>query len=106
MITGNEGSGSPQTSANRRVRIVEVEPRAEFRLWLRYEDGVAGEVNLSESAKLPLFQGWHDDAPFEAVGLSPSGLLVWNDDIDLCGDALYLELTGQSPADLFPAWLG
>lgn len=106
MITDNGGSGAPQTSANRRVRIVEVEPRAEFRLWLRYEDGVAGEVDLSERAKLPLFQGWHDDVPFEAVGLSPSGLLVWNDDIDLCGDALYLELTGQSPADLFPAWLG
>lgn len=84
------------------IRIVDLETRPKFRLWLRYSDGVEGEVDLSEMAKLPAFRGWHEDVSFNAVGLMPGNILVWNDAIDLCGDSLYLKLTGKEAADLFP----
>jgi len=30
--------------------------------------------------------------------MSPRGAVAWNDEIELCDDALYLELTGKSAA--------
>lgn len=84
------------------ICIVDLETRPNFRLWLRYSDGVEGEVDLSEMAKLPACRGWHEDVSFDAVGLMPGNILTWNDDIDLCGDFLYLKLTGKESADLFP----
>jgi len=30
------------------------------------------------------------------------GSLAWSDDIELCADSIYLELTGRKPEDLFP----
>lgn len=84
------------------VQLIEVEPRPHFRLWLRYSDGVEGEVDVSDMACLPIFRRWHEDVPFAAVGVMPGNLLVWNDDMDMCGDALYLELTGKQPEDIFP----
>ena len=49
---------------------------------------------------------WQDPSFFSAVRLDPGGLVVWSGDIDLCGDALYLKLTGKSPEDRFPTLTG
>ena len=59
-------------------------------------------MDVSDMACLPIFRRWHEDVPFAAVGMMPGNLLVWNDDMDMCGDALYLELTGKQPEDIFP----
>lgn len=86
----------------KRVRPIAVEALADFRLWLRYADGVEGVVDLSDLAQMPVFRGWHEGVPFESVKLGETGIIVWNDRMDLCPDALYLELTGKTPEDLFP----
>ena len=70
---------------------------------MRYADGAEGVVDLSDLAQTPLFRDWRGDVPFESVKLDKAGFIVWNDRMDLCPDALYLELTGKDPADLFPA---
>ena len=36
------------------------------------------------------------------VYVAPHGAVAWNDEIELCADALYLELTGKSAEELFP----
>jgi hypothetical protein len=36
------------------------------------------------------------------VQIGPNGELVWGDQIDFCPDALYLEITGRKPEELFP----
>lgn len=38
------------------MKIVEAEPRDVYRLWIRFEDGVEGEMDLSDLAGAPL--GW------------------------------------------------
>lgn len=81
----------------KRVRPIAVEALADFRLWLRYADGVEGIVDLSDLAQTPVFRGWR-----EGVKLGETGIIVWDDRMDLCPDALYLELTGKPPEDLFP----
>ena len=43
------------------------------------------------------------DYPLEGVHVDKSGAISWNEDIDLCPDALYLRLTGKTAEELFPA---
>ena len=84
-------------------RPVEVKPLADYRIWLRYSDGVEGAVDLSDLAGRGVFVAWEDPAFFRAVRLASHGAVEWGTQIDLCPDALYLRLTGKAPEDLFPA---
>ncbi|MCY3656969.1 MAG: DUF2442 domain-containing protein [Chloroflexi bacterium] len=84
----------------------DVEGRAGFRVWLRYADGSEGEVDLSDLAGQGVFEAWTDAAVFEAVVITPHGSIAWSDAIELCPDALYLELTGTSVEELMPGLSG
>ena len=80
---------------NEFARLTAVAPLEGYRIWLHYEDGVAGEVDLSHLAEATAFKRWQDRRFFESVGIGAGGTVEWDDDVALCGDALYLELTGQ-----------
>ena len=49
-----------------------------------------------------VFSAWLDPSFFANVRLGHGGSIEWDDEIDLCGDALYLEITGMTPEELFP----
>lgn len=83
-------------------RPVEVKPLPKFRLWLRYEDGTEGEVDLSDLAGHGVFRAWDERGAFETVHISAHGSIAWTDELELCPDALYLQLTGKKPAQVFP----
>ena len=82
---------------------VEVKPLTNFRIWLRYEDGTEGTIDLSDVAGRGVFAAWNDPAFFRSVRLGSHGAIEWGADIDICPDAMYLRLTGKSPEDVFPA---
>ena len=84
------------------IRPLEVEPRLGYRIWLRYSDGAAGEVDLSHLAGRGVFKAWNDPACFEAVHIGLSGSVAWGEDVELCPDALYLQLTGKPVAEVMP----
>ena len=73
-----------------------------YRIWLRYDDGVEGEVDLSDVAGAGVFAAWEDHSFFASVHLGPAGSIAWSERIDMCGDSLYLEITGMTPEELFP----
>ena len=81
---------------------VQVKALPDYKLWLKYSDGVAGEVDLSHLAGKGVFALWDDYAAFEQVYIGESEQIAWTEEIDLCPDALYMELTCQSPEQLFP----
>ena len=83
-------------------KVVEARPLSGYRIWIRYDDGVEGEVDLGHLAGRGVFKAWTDRAVFEAVHVDRSGAVTWNEDIDLCPDALYLRLTGKAVEELFP----
>lgn len=85
------------------MNLIEVAPRAKFSLYLRYDDGVEGVVDLSPLAGRGVFSRWLEPGVFEAVRLSAAGCPEWSGDVDLCADALYMQLTGKRPEDVFPA---
>lgn len=81
---------------------IEVRPLPGYRLDLRYSDGVEGQADLSSLVGRGVFALWSDVRQFESVSIGPSGEIRWSDQVDLCPDALYLEITGKSPEDAFP----
>ncbi|HUG91619.1 MAG TPA: DUF2442 domain-containing protein [Planctomycetaceae bacterium] len=81
---------------------VEVKPLPGHRLHIRYADGIEGEVDLSHLAGKGVFACWSDPGVFESVSIGPGGEIRWSDQVDLCPDALYLEITGRSPEEVFP----
>ena len=83
-------------------RATEIRPCDGYRIWLRYADGVEGELDLSDLARRGVFRVWADRRLFETVHIDESGAIAWEGGLDLCPDALYLRLTGNSPEDIFP----
>jgi hypothetical protein len=84
------------------VKITEAKPTEKYKLFLRFDDGVSGVVDLSDIAGRGVFEVWNRDGVFEQVRVTKLGALEWPGDLDLCGDALYLKLTGKQPEDIFP----
>lgn len=83
---------------------LEVKALPGYRIWLRYDDGAQGEIDLSDIAGRGVFQVWADPAVFNAVKLGPHGAIEWSPDLDLCPDAMYLRLTGQKVEAVFPGF--
>ena len=84
-------------------RPVEVTPLPDYRLHIRYDNGVEGDVDLSHLAGKGVFAYWTIAGNFERVSIGPSGSIQWTDAIDLCPDSLYMQITGKSPAEVFPS---
>ena len=82
------------------IQAVSVEPRTGYRILLRFEDGAEGEVDLSDMAGRGVFKAWNEPGRFERVHVAPHGAISWGDGLELCRDALYLELTGKPFAEL------
>lgn len=82
---------------------VEVKPLPDYRIWLRYDDGVAGEVDLSDIAGHGVFASWCDSGAFNAVRLGAHGAIEWSPGLDICPDAMYLRLTGKTFDEAFGA---
>ena len=84
------------------IRPTAVEPRDGYRIWLSYSDGAAGEVDLSHLAGRGVFAAWNDRARFAAVHITDHDAIAWDNELELCPDALYMQLTGKSLADVMP----
>lgn len=82
---------------------VEVKALANYRIWLRYDDGSNGEVDLSDLAGRGVFKAWNDATFYGSVRVGSHGAIEWGSTIDLCPDAMFMRLTGKSPEELFPA---
>ena len=84
-------------------RPTDVKPLDNYRIWVKYSDGVEGIADLTHLAGRGVFALWDDYHAFQGVHIGPGGEIAWSDEIDLCPDALYLRITGKKPEELFPA---
>ncbi len=84
------------------TRPIAVEAREGYRIWLRYSDGASGETDLSHLAGGGVFAAWDDRRFFEAVRLEDHGAVAWDEELELCPDALYMQLVGKSVAEVMP----
>ena len=79
------------------IRPVEMRALPGHRLWLRFADGIDGEVDLSHLVGKGVFALFSDPDAFGNVHIGDSGRLVWNEDVELCSHALYCRVTGKAP---------
>jgi hypothetical protein len=78
-------------------RIKRVEPLPNYRLLVVFDDGVSGEVDLSERLFGPMFEPLRDSEAFARVELDEFGAPCWPNGADLAPDALYLQIRGTLP---------
>jgi hypothetical protein len=76
--------------------IVEVRSLGGYRLYLRFEDGVAGELDFADRLRFEgVFAPLSDPAAFAEVRIHPElGTITWPNGADLDPDVLYAELSG------------
>ncbi len=84
-------------------KILEARPLDRYKVWLKFNDNTAGEVDLSHLSGKGIFSFWKDYKNFEKISIEGGRSLTWSDEIDLDADSLYLKLTGKKPEELFPA---
>lgn len=76
-------------------RIENVEPRSNYRVWIRFEDGAQGEVDLSDLVGKGVFSAWEDPQAFEKVYIDQeTGTIAWPGGLDLAPDGLYRDVAG------------
>lgn len=72
-------------------RIRQVEAKPEFRLWVRFNDGTEGDVDMAglvHSSRAGVFAALRDEMLFRQVRLE-YGVVTWPGDLDLAPDAMY-----------------
>lgn len=84
---------------------VNVRPLDDLKIWLEYEDGVKGVIDLSDMKDKGVFKAWNDRSFFERVHIDGKGSVSWGFDsngveFDLATDVLYANVLGISREDM------
>ncbi len=76
--------------------VVAVKPAGGYRLWLRFEDGIEGTLDLSDQVAFTgVFEALKDPAYFGQVRVNPEiGTICWPNGADLDPVVLYAAVTG------------
>jgi hypothetical protein len=75
-------------------RLVRVRALEGARLFVEFDDGTAGEIDLSTRLFGPVFEPLADPDIFAAVAIDEFGAPCWPTGADLAPDAIYEKLTG------------
>ncbi len=68
----------------RKEKIIACKPLANYYLWIRFADGLEGEVDLNHLVGKGIFKAWHSIEFFNQVHIDPiSDTVAWGEDIDL-----------------------
>ena len=79
---------------NKIAQPINVKALEKYAIFVEYSDGVKGRVNLAHLAHQGVFHAWDHGDLFGQVRISENGAIVWNDDIDICPDNVYLKIKG------------
>ncbi len=84
--------------------IVKVKPLKDFHLYLEFEDGAKGEVDIHKLIKFRgVFEPLKDEAFFAKVAVNPEwGTIFWPNGADLDPDVLYSVVTGEKIPEAAP----
>ena len=83
-------------------KLLKVEPREGYHIYVEYDDGSCGEVDLSHNAGKGLFKAWDEPGGFERVYITEYDAVGWGNELDLCPNAVYFRLTGKTPEEMMP----
>lgn len=77
--------------------VIKVEPRGGYRVWLQFQDGAEGEVDLGPLLRFEgVFAPLRDPVYFARVRVNPDlGTISWPNDADWDPLVLYSLVTGR-----------
>ena len=78
-------------------RPTKVEALSDFRIRVAYPDGTEGVIDLSGDVGRGVFTPLADEAFFRTVHVGQFGQIAWSEDIEICPDAAYYDIT-RNPA--------
>lgn len=68
----------------RRAKIISCKPLEGYKLWIQFDDGLSGEVNLSNLVGKGVFAAWQSLDFFNSVHIDKTtDTVAWGDDLDL-----------------------
>ena len=76
--------------------LIKAEAKPGYKLFVEFEDGVSGEIDLSGKVGKGVFEYWKDEMNFSKVFVSKHGSIAWNDDLEIDALNVYLKLTQQT----------
>lgn len=72
------------------IDVIAVRHVREFILWVKFEDGTEGDVDLASSLRGPVFAPLRDVEYFAQVTVDPElGTVVWPNGADIAPETLY-----------------
>lgn len=70
--------------------VVEVRYVRDYTVWVRFQDGTSGEVDIRPSFKGPVFEPLREIEFFKQVRVDPEiGTVVWPNGADIAPETLY-----------------
>jgi hypothetical protein len=73
-------------------KISQVTALPGFHLFIEFNNGIRGEIDLPGRLFGPVFESLRDPELFEQIGLDEFGAVCWPNGADLAPDALYQQL--------------
>ena len=81
------------------IRVTEVKALEPYRIWIKFDDGIEGTIDLSSLVGKGVFRVLTDPAEFARVRVDDATHTVsWPDGIDLCPDTLHEDIKAQTKA--------
>ena len=74
-------------------RVLDARHAGDYRIWLRFADGLSGEIDRARELWGPVFEPLKDISEFAKLYADPEFMtIVWPNGADLAPDFLYVEL--------------
>ena len=79
------------------IKPIGVKAISKYIIWIRFEDGLSGEVDISDSAGKGIFKFWDEGNNFSKVYISRETYgIAWNDDLEICPETVYEQIKSES----------
>jgi hypothetical protein len=80
-------------------RPIRVSALPHDRIALVFSDGLEGIIDMSTSVGRGVFAPLADPQAFAGVYIGDRGQIAWSEEMEICPDAAYLEVAGQSAGE-------
>lgn len=81
------------------IKPTKVKALERYKIWIEFEDGISGEVDLGHFEGKGVFKRWDSREFFEDIKVVfPYRAIQWGgtDEVELCTDTFYMQLTGKT----------
>jgi hypothetical protein len=78
------------------IKILNIKPLPNYKLHIKYNDGVQGDLDLSDLVGKGVFEKFNDTSFFENVWVGETGAPTWREELDIDPLNTYLTITGKT----------